>query len=87
MGATSGTVTAGSNQCDARLRTNTRVHAVGDRCPKRRRFVLSADGITMLVCRQCARVVGMTLAKRGIPYSLRELPRVLRQRRGWLEAG
>ncbi len=87
MGLADITAPLGSDQCDARQRTKTRFHAVGDRCPKLGRFVLTAGGVTMLVCRQCARVVGMSLAERGIQYSLRELPRVHRQRKGRLEPG
>lgn len=60
---------------------------MGDRCPKLGRFVLTAGGTAMLVCRQCARIVGMTLAERGASYTLRELPRVHRERKGRLEPG
>ncbi len=87
MGLADVAAPSGSDQCDARLRTKTMFHAVGDRCPKLGRFVLTAGGTTMLVCRHCARVVGMTLAERGVSYTLRELPRVHRKRKGRIEPG
>ncbi len=85
--ATGLAVTAGLEQCDARRRTRTRTHAIGDRCPKLARFVLTAGEAAMLVCRHCARLIGQSLARRGACYTLTEIRGVKRRRKRRMEVG